>query len=118
MAKDPGIMSMKRVFRAEAIGKNGTADSIAFELQGRTMLGIFSILVTSAGSGTLTFTYKLSYDNIVYLTPDSAITIKTGHTAGTDLYSFAPELAPFIKITATEQNVNTISSLDVDICTQ
>lgn len=116
--KELGIMTKKRIFTAQAITQNTAVDSLAVSLQGVSMSGIFSIYAVLVGAGSVTFTYKLSFDGITFLTPSGATTIKTGMTAGSDIFSVSPILGQFIKITATEINVGAITALTVDLMTQ
>lgn len=99
----------KLVFETETIAASGTAYSEVIDLNDYKPVGYFSIQVELTGAGTAQLTYELSNDGLTYLTPSTAVDIVTAHTVasgpgsdGKDIYSFAPELAKYLKITATE----------------
>lgn len=108
------ITTMK-LFNAEAIAKNASATSVSIDLRSIAADGIFSVHSIMAGSGTLKLEYLLSStENGTYVEPAGASDIVAAQASGTTgFYDFDPELAPFLKIKATENNVNPITSLDL-----
>lgn len=102
-----------KLFDAIAIAKNGSATSVAVCLEDICPNGVFSVQSTMAGTGTLKLEYLISSTlNGTYVAGGTAIVAAQG--AGTNLfYTLDPTLAPFIKIKATENDVNPITSLDL-----
>ena len=110
-----GIINTMRLFDGLAIGQNQSALSVLIDLRhisGKPLFSIHSILV---GDGTLKLQYLLTADpSLSPLTPDNAVDIVSGQVGGTSgYYGFDPELGPFLQIKATENNVNSILSLDL-----
>ncbi len=77
--------------------------------------GIFSIQLIVTGAGTVKVEYLLSHDGVNFLEPSSATDIITGFTVGSgpnadgkDIYSFEPELAPYMRLKVTEANVGSV----------
>ena len=106
---------------AVALTKDGSSYGIgAVELSDRALNGMFSVAFTIAGTGTVTLTYELSLDGTLYLTPSTAVDIGAALASGgaSDILSFQPEPAKYIKILATEDNVNPITSLTVTLLIQ
>ena len=101
-----------KLFDAEAILKNGNSLSAPFDRRDVTGLGLFSVHYIFAGTGQLKLEYLLcSTSGGTYLEPGGASDIAQGLSAGSHIITFAPELAPFLKIKATEENVNPVTSL-------
>ena len=108
-----------KLFEGEAIAKNASVTSVPIDLRQISQEGMFSVMYTLVGSGTLKLEYLLASEkNGTYVEPSGATDILTGGAVGTDLKTFDPELAPFMKIKATEENVDTITSLDLFINVQ
>lgn len=104
-----------RLWSAKTISKNAAATSGAIDLRQIAQNGPFSLHYILAGTGTVKITYSVcSTVDGTYLTPSTANDITASAVgAGSDFLSFQPELAPFMKIVVTEQNVNPITSLDL-----
>jgi hypothetical protein len=101
-----------KLFDAEAISKNGNTLSAQFDRREVSERNLFSVHYIFTGSGQLKFEYLLcSTPDGTYLEPGGASDIAQGLSAGSDIITFAPVLAPFLKIKATEENVNSITSL-------
>jgi len=120
-------MSMRQiyeqlVFNSVAIGKNAVATSAPISLNDLTGNGVFSLFLTEqAGAlSQVTYTYSLC-DTIdgTYITPSSAVAIATAFVGGsTDIFSFEPELAKFMKIIATELDVAAVTALTAKVLMQ
>lgn len=104
-----------RLFTAESLAKGGTLTSVVIDLTEIAQNNTFSLESVIAGLGTLKITYLLSSTRGgTYTTPEDAINIATAQPAGTtNFYDFDPELAPFMKIKVEENNIGTITSLDL-----
>lgn len=98
----------KKIFDAVSISTSGDDTSDAIDLNLIKPEGYFSLHVIMTGLGTAKIEYLLSNDGANYLTPASASDIVTAHTAGSDIFSFAPEMARYMKIKVTEAGVNNI----------
>lgn len=68
--------------------------------------GIFSIYLVSTSPGVIKVEYLLSHDGSAYLEPASAVDIITDFTATAGIYSFEPELAPFMRLKVTEDGTD------------
>jgi hypothetical protein len=99
-----------KVFTAKSVVASATVKSKAIPLSDAFKPnGYFSLQVTATGTGTGKITYELSNDGVTFVTPDSATDIVTAQTAASDFYSFAPELAKWMKIVVEETvGANTI----------
>jgi hypothetical protein len=96
-------------------GDSGTSDSI--DLRDAVQQGFFSLahrisIGTAATCGTTVFTYKgCSMVDGTYITPAAAIAIGTAGSHGTygtaNIWTFEPELMPFMKIVATQTGAGT-----------
>ena len=64
--------------------------------------GIFSIYLLTTGTGVIKVEYLLSHDESTYLEPADADDIVTGFTVGSGIYSFQPEIAPYMRLKVTE----------------
>jgi hypothetical protein len=104
-----------RLFTAEALTKAGTVSSVVIDLRDVTKTNEFSLQSDIAGLGTVLIEYLLSSTKDgTFSTPEDAIDIATAQPAGTNrFYDFDPELSPWMKIKVTENNVGTITSLDL-----
>lgn len=103
LTQKPGVenkIEVYKLFSAETIALSASATSAAVNVQQRS--GIFSIQYTFTGTGTAKLEYLVSLDGVTYTEPSEALDIASGLSAGTDVVSFAPVLAPFIKIKITE----------------
>ena len=109
-------VSVVPVFKNKRLsaGDSGTSDVI--DLRFIAQNGYFALSqVTKAGtfgsSGTTIFTYlEATTENGVFVAPVSATAIGTASTAGTSgttTFTFEPELAPFMKIVATQTGTGT-----------
>ena len=100
---DENKINIENVFTAQEVTAGATVKSAAINLS--TLFkpsGFFSLQVTATGTGTCKITYELSNDGVTYVTPDSASDIVTAQTVANDFYSFAPELAKYMKIVLEE----------------
>ena len=120
-------MSMRQVYahplwEDKAIVKNAVATSEPIDLTDLAGNGVFSLMVKEmAGAlSDVTFTYTMCDTKTgTYLTPDGAVDIKANLIGGsTILISFEPELANFIRIVATENNVAAVTALTAVLMTQ
>lgn len=94
---------------SEAIAQNGNVTVPATTVPGIDLRevaidGIFSIYLVSVGSGVIKVEYLESHEGSTYLEPASADDIVTGFTATSGIYSFEPELAPYMRLKVTEDN--------------
>lgn len=99
-------------------GDSGTSDSI--DLRDKADKGFFSLAHriaagTSTTAGTTIFTYKgCSTKDGTYITPSAAVAIGTAGTHGTygtaNIWTFEPELMPFMKIVATQTGAGTVGA--------
>ncbi len=100
---DENKINIETVFTEQDVTASATVKSAAINLS--TLFkpsGFFSLQVTATGTGTCKITYELSNDGVTYVTPDSASDIVTAQTVANDFYSFAPELAKYMKIVLEE----------------
>lgn len=105
------ITTMK-LFDAVAIAKNANTTSVAIDLRNITPNGKFSVHYIMAGTGTMKLEYLMcATEDGTYLEPSNASDIVAAASAGSDILTLEPELSPFMKIKATENNVNPITSL-------
>ena len=108
---DENKINIEGIFTAQDVAASTTVKSTVINLS--TLFkpnGFFSLQVTATGTGTAKITYELSNDGVTYVTPDSASDIVTAQTVANDFYSFAPELAKYMKIVLEETGgVNTIT---------
>ncbi len=96
------ITTMK-LFDGEALAAGGSADSVAVDLRDIAQNRAFSVFYTVAGSGTVKLEYLVSAEKDgAYVEPSGASDIGATLAAGSDVLGFSPELAPFLKIRATE----------------
>lgn len=96
-------------------GDSGTSDPI--DCRYRANRGFFSLAHriaagTSGTVGTTVFTYKgCSTETGTYISPSNSIAIGTAGSHGTygtaNIWSFEPELMPFMKIIATQTGAGT-----------
>jgi len=101
---------VRKVFSAEALTTSGTATSTILDLGSKVQNGFFGCHYTKTGSGVVKVEYELSDDyKGTFLTPSTAVDIVSAIAAGTqsDIVSFEPEVARFMKITLTEDGTNT-----------
>lgn len=115
-------VNVQLAFDGVAIAKNGVATSPPIAVEHAAPNGLFAahILEQAGALSDVTFTYALcNTKDGTYITPTGASDIKANHIgASTDIVSFDPEVAKFLKIIATEQNVALVSSLTVEIAYQ
>ncbi len=97
-----------KIFDAEAIGAGATATSAAIEMGTASALALH----LNAIAGTtedVTFTYSLGNTrDDTFITPSAPVTIGA-NLAAADVLDFAPELAKYIKITATNNDVAAVT---------
>jgi hypothetical protein len=110
------------VFKEKAIARDGVAIGEPIPLGDLAGNGVFSLMVKEfAGAlADVTFTYTMcDTQGGTYLAPDGAVAIKANLIGGNAmLISFEPELAPYIRIVATENDVAAVTSLTVVLITQ
>jgi len=118
------FISVIRVFNQTAISKNAAATHIV-DLSRYNCEGFFSMQIDIAGTGNIDLTYAISNDGVTYITPTGTDDLFTAFGAssgegsdGHSITSFDPPLARYIQFTATEQNVNPITSLDCFLAIQ
>jgi len=115
-------VNVQIAFDGVAIAKNGSATSAPIPVEHSSPNGLFAAHIKEqAGAlSDVTFTYSLC--NTVdgtYISPTGAAAIKASHIgASTDVVSFDPEVAKYIKIIATENDVAAVTSLTVEIAYQ
>ncbi len=94
-------VSTRKLFTAEAIVASADTTSVVIDLREITGNGFFSLHYITTGTGTTKFEYLVcSTVDGTYL--DVGTDIGAALAAGSDLLSFSPEVAPFMKIKATE----------------
>ena len=97
----PAQISSILVHNATAVAASGTGTSSAVDLRSLTQTGAFALHYTIAGSGTASLSFSQSATATgTFVTYATAIA--TGKTAGTYYTPFAPPVAPYMKILATE----------------
>lgn len=112
-------IAMIDVFINQTIAGSGDETSDPIPLWAYKPVGYFSLQVHSAGAGSvIKLEYQLSNDGVTYVTPSGASDIVTAHGVGDVFYDFAPELAKFMKIKATETAGNDVTDLDVKMAIQ
>lgn len=113
--------TVARVFDGETVAAGGSAVSDAIDV---SMAGadLFSLQMALSGDGTITLSYLVSVDGTNFLTPTGASDIGASLTKtsgpgsdGKDIFSFNPELAPFIKVKATETGSTNGVTLTADL---
>ena len=93
--------SVFKVIDAETIIASGSHTSPAINV-GKAD-GFFSVEYTTTGTGTTTIEYLVSSSKTgTFVTPSTASAIATAAAAGSDLISFSPVVAKYMKIKATE----------------
>ena len=119
-----GMVRTIRVFNAQAIAGSGNATSGIIDLNVyRPINWKFSAQITSAGAdSTIKLEYLLSVDGgLTYAEPVGATDIVAAHAVGTNIYPFAagePAVATHMKLKATENTGNAVSSMTVYLCMQ
>lgn len=92
-----------KVFDGLDLGEGANSSSPAIDLREVAQNGIFTLFYTLTGNGTCKFEFLLGQTVAgTFVTPSESDEIATGLTVGSDLISFSPLLAPFIKIKVTE----------------
>jgi hypothetical protein len=103
-----------RLFSAAAIAKNGNTTSALVDLRQISQLNRFSVFYTVAGTGTVKMEYLVGPEKTgTYFTGATPIVSAAASGGASDLKAFVPELAPWLKIKLTENNVNPITALDL-----
>jgi hypothetical protein len=96
------------------IAKAGVLTSVSITLLEAAWNGVFTLHYIMTGTGNVTITYTVcSTSDGTFLTPGAASAIGTALAAGSDVKSFSPLLAPYMKIVVTENNANPITGLTV-----
>lgn len=95
------------LFTEEVIVASGNVVSGIVNLRREADDGVFSVGVIVAGDGTGKFEYLVSSDGDNFVVPTGASDIvtaftKTSGTGGIDMITFAPVLAPYLKIKCSE----------------
>jgi hypothetical protein len=107
-------ITVKGIFKSRTLsaGDSGTSDVI--DLREIAQNGFFSLVSsvvagTAGTAGTTVFTYSgASSIDGKFVTPASAVAIGTNGTATTSsIFSFQPELMPFMKIIGTQTGAGT-----------
>lgn len=98
-----------KVFTAESLSAAGTATSSAIDLGNNAQNGNFSLQYSKTGNGVVKVEYLLSNDGVTYAEPSTAVDIVAAIAAGaqSDLISFEPEPARWMKIKITEDGTDT-----------
>lgn len=99
------VVSTARIFTNQSIAGRGISDSDPWQIKLFAINGFFSVNLKVTGTGAVELSYLLSHDGVTYLPPSSAASIVAGFTSssgtsGQDIFSFSPEIAPWIKIRA------------------
>lgn len=104
-------ITTQQLFSAQAISQAGNVLSQPIDLREIDVDGDFSIGYTISGAGTVKLEYLVSpTKDGIYLEPTGASDIAAAATGSANV-AFTPEVAPWMKIKATENNVGAISSL-------
>ena len=107
------FVSAIRLFSSADIAKAGTLTSGKVIIKNYAINGNFSLALKLVGAGQVDVKYQLSPDdNATYVTPSAGTNIATNFTvasgtSGFDIIGFTPEVAPFLKVSITEDNVGT-----------
>lgn len=109
------MITMTKVFNAEATAASGSSTSDPIDLRALAKIGVFSLQIEETGDGTGKWEYLLSnnYDPSTglgdFFTPTGASDIVTAFVKttgpgsdGKDIYSFTPEVSLYLKIKVTE----------------
>jgi hypothetical protein len=106
-------ISTQKVFSSQAISQAGVVLSAPIDLREIDVDGDFSLFYGTTGAGTVKLEYVLSPEKDgIYIEPTGASDIVAAAT-GSGRAAFTPEVAPWMKIRATENNVGAITALDV-----
>lgn len=109
-------MGAYKIFVGEVIGAGGTATSEPIEMGTASVLALHLTAIAGVGAD-VTFTYSLGNNrDDTFITPSSPVTIGA-NLAATDVLDFSPELAKFIKITATN-NAAADVTISATLCVQ
>lgn len=102
-----------------AIAGSASVTGETIDLSGQKPNGFFSIQLTTVGAGSaVTVEYLVSHDNTTFTTPIGATEIVTGFVPGTDMYSFSPMMAPYLRLKVTEENGADVTSCTVLLAIQ
>ena len=105
-------VNVYKLWNGAAIDKNGSITSGPIDLRFIGAAGYFALHLITAGTGTTTITYSVAPELAgTYITPAAAVDIETALAVGSYHISFSPLVTPFIKIIITEDNVNSITSV-------
>lgn len=107
-----------KIFDGETIAASGASTSAAIEMGTALALALF--VDSIAGTALdVTFTYSLGNTRDgAFVTPTAPVTIGANISAA-DVLDFAPELAKYIKITATNNNaVNGVTEMTCTLTVQ
>jgi hypothetical protein len=113
------FISVIKVFNGSAIAKNNSISEV-INLTRFNAEGFFSLQIEIAGTGNVDVVWAASNDGVNFIVP-AAITTTPIFDAfgassgvgsdGIDIASFDPMLCAYLKLTATENNVNPITSI-------
>jgi len=102
------------IFKNQSLSAGNSATSGIIDLRYAANKGFFSLAARSASGtagtmGTTVYTYKeCSLEKGNYISPCAAVAIGTNGTGCTSsVFTFEPELAPFMKIVATQTGSGT-----------
>ena len=102
-------INVKKVIDAQTVTASSSYTSAVIPLDGFVRAGEYSLQISVTGDGTCKFEYLLSVNDQDYIEPASGSDIASGITKtsgpgsdGKEIYSFATELARFMKIKVTE----------------
>lgn len=107
------VVSAIRLFSSSALAKNGSLTSGKVRVRDTAINGNFSLAIKVAGAGQVDVGYLLSPDDsATYIAPSAASSIVSNFTSasgtsGYDIIGFTWEVAPFMKIFISEDNVGT-----------
>lgn len=118
-------MHIDEIFKQKALLATETAEYIV-DLNRLNAEGYFSLqVVWNSGAGVIKAEYNLSNDGVNYIEPTDAEDIFTGFTeaqgpgnSDTDIFTFTPDLARFIKIVITETGEAAPINFDVILAIQ
>ena len=112
----PTELSSPRIFPATVIPASGTATSPSIDLAKATSMALHLTSITGT-SPNVTFTYKMSCDNITFVTPQTPVTIGANKTA-VDIMAFAPQCARWMQIICTNNNGSNQVTIDARLAVQ
>ena len=103
---------------AVSVAASDSSTSAAIDLEQWRPTGYFTVYWVLTGTGTAKFEYLVSLDGTNYVEPSGASDIASGKTAGSDIVSFTPVVAPYMKIKVTETGGANAVTATVYLCVQ